>query len=217
MYSRGYTNSLNDYSLFIKGQPGCLVLLAVYVDDIIVTGDDTSEISALKQFLDDQFRIKDLGSLHYFLGIEVSVVPGEVLLNQKKFVFDLLQQFECATVSPIVCPLDLNSKLHADSGALFPSPNKYRSLVGKLHFLTHTRPDICFAVQHLSQCLKSPRVPHMFAALHVLRYLKGTVGLGLFYSDSLDFAIHAFSDSDWAACPDTRRSVTGFCMLLGVV
>ncbi|XP_070020572.1 uncharacterized mitochondrial protein AtMg00810-like [Nicotiana sylvestris] len=89
---------------------------------------DTIEISALKQFLDEQFRIKDQGSLHYFLGIEVSAIPGGVLLNQKKFVSDLLQQFDCVDVSSVVCPLNLNSKLHADSNALFPSPDKYRSL-----------------------------------------------------------------------------------------
>ncbi|XP_075109190.1 uncharacterized protein LOC142180981 [Nicotiana tabacum] len=94
LYSRGYTRSLNDYSLFIKGQPG----------------------------------IKDQGSLHYFLGIELSAIPGGVLLNQKKFVSDLLQQFDCVDVSSVVCPLNLNSKLHADSSALFPSPDKYRSL-----------------------------------------------------------------------------------------
>lgn len=99
LYSRGYTHSLNDYSLVIKGAPSNLVLLAVYVDDIIITGDDNAEISALKQFLDAQFKIKDLGCLHYFLGIEVSTISGGVILNKKKFVSDLLQQFDCTVVS----------------------------------------------------------------------------------------------------------------------
>lgn len=134
--------------MFIKGQPGCLVLLTVYVDDIITTWDDTTEITALKHFLDDHFKIKDLGSLHYFLEIEVSSNHGGVLLNQKKFVSDLLQQFDCFAVSFVTYPLDLNTKLHADSGDLFPSPDKYRSLIGKLLFLTHTRPNVCFAVHH---------------------------------------------------------------------
>jgi len=214
-HSRGYRHSLNDYSLFLKGTPDSLVVVAVYVDDIIVTGHDCDEIAALKVFLDNTFKIKNLGSLHYFLGLEVKHVPGGIHLNQHKYVTDLLHAFDCVSVSPVVSPLDISIKLHADSGDLLPAPDQFRSLVGKLLFLTHTRPDICFTVQHLSQYLKCPRVPHMSAAMHVLRYLKGTPSLGLFYSDVADYSVTGYSDSDWAACPDTRRSVTGFCVLLG--
>nr|XP_016472581.1 PREDICTED: uncharacterized mitochondrial protein AtMg00810-like [Nicotiana tabacum] len=127
--------------------------------------------------------------------------------------FSLFSALLCS-VTPVVYPLDLNTKLSADSGDLLPALESFRSLVGKLLFLTHTRPDIHFVVQHLSQFLKSPRVPHITDALHVLRYLKGTMDLGLFCSDSNDFSITAFLDSDWAACPDTRRSITGFCIFL---
>ncbi|XP_075101908.1 uncharacterized protein LOC142177332 [Nicotiana tabacum] len=161
------------------GSPGHMVIIVVYVDDIILTGDDLAEITTLKSFLDAQFKNKDL------------------------------------EVASVVCPLDLNSKLKADYGDLLAQPERYRSLVGKLLFLTRTRPDICFGVQHLSQFLQSPRVPHMFVALHILRYLKGTPDLHLFYSNSSDFTISAYSNSDWVACPDTRRSVTGFCVFLG--
>ncbi|XP_070012764.1 uncharacterized mitochondrial protein AtMg00810-like isoform X2 [Nicotiana sylvestris] len=100
-----------------------MVLLVVYVDDIIITGDDSVEVTSLKQFLDSQFKIKDLESLHYFLGIEVCSVSGGVILNQKKFTSDLLQQFACTAVTPVVCPLDLNTKLYADSGDLLPAPS----------------------------------------------------------------------------------------------
>lgn len=214
-FSQRIQHSLNDYSLFIKGTTGSLVILVVYVDDIIITGEDNDEISALKLFLDEQFKIKDLGSLHYFLGIQMSHVPGGMILNQQKYISDLLHQFDCSGVSSVVCPLDTNVKLLADCGDPLPSPDQYRSLVGKLLFLTHTRPDICFAVQHLSQFLKCPRVPHMNAAFHVLRYLKGTSSMGLFYSANDIFSLSGYSDSDWAACHDTRRSVTGFSILLG--
>nr|XP_016456634.1 PREDICTED: uncharacterized mitochondrial protein AtMg00810-like [Nicotiana tabacum] len=215
LYSKGFHHSLNDYSLFIKGSPGHLVILAVYVDDIILTGDDLREISALKHFLDSEFKIKDLGSLHYFWGIEVNTLPDGVALNQRKFTFDLLKEYDCMYVHSVVNPLDLNQKLKADAGDLLPSPEKYRSLVGKLLFLPHTRPDICFSVQHLSQFMQTLRVPYMIAALRLLRYLKGTPDLSPFYSNSTNFSIKAYSDSDWAACPDTRKSVFGFCIFLG--
>ncbi|XP_019253864.1 PREDICTED: uncharacterized protein LOC109232553 [Nicotiana attenuata] len=213
--SRGYSHSLNDYSLFTRGSGSSLVIFAVYVDDIILTGTDLSEISSLKGFLHEQFRIKDLGSLNYFLGIEVLYCDSGVLLHQKKFTHDLLESFDSSASSVVVCPLTINEKLKASVGDLLPKPEEYRCLVGKLNFLTHTRPDISFAVQHLSQFLQSPRIPHMQAALYLLRYLKGTSDFGLFFSHSPDLGLRVYCDSDWASCADSRRSVTGFCVFLG--
>nr|XP_018631258.1 uncharacterized mitochondrial protein AtMg00810-like [Nicotiana tomentosiformis] len=202
-----------DEKVYMKLPPG-LSVTTTSSSSSFSTLDDLAEITALKTLLNAQFKIKYLGTLHYFLGIEVSSLPGGVLPNQKKFIFDLLREFDCLEVASVVFPLELNSKLKADCGDLLAQPERYRSLVGKLLFLTNTRPDIYFGVLHLSQFLQSPRVPHMAIALHLLRYLKGTPDLGLFYSNSSDFTISAYSDSDWATCPDTMRYVTGFCVFL---
>ncbi|XP_019228598.1 PREDICTED: uncharacterized protein LOC109209733 [Nicotiana attenuata] len=191
------------------------VFLAVYMDDIILTGDDLNEISALKEFLNNQFKIKDLGLLNYFLCIEVLYDDSGVILHQRKFIADLLHEFNCDSVSAVVSPLELGVKLKSDDGELLPRPGTHRSLVSKLNFLTHTRPDLCFAVQHLSQFLKCPRVPHMNAVFHILRYLKGTPDFGVFLNNSPDFSLLAYCDSDWAACSESRRSVSGFFISLG--
>ncbi|XP_070047020.1 uncharacterized mitochondrial protein AtMg00810-like [Nicotiana tomentosiformis] len=161
------------------------------------------------------FKIKDLGLLNYFLGIEVCYLQSGILLSQKKFISDLLSEYKCADVSTIVSPLDMNHKLHSDVGELLPQPESYRSLVGKLNFLTHTKPYLYFVVQHLSQFLQRPRVPHMTAALHVLRYLKGTSNFGVLLNNYVDLSLLASCDSDWAACPESRRSVSGCCIQLG--
>uniref|UniRef100_A0A1S4DM69 Uncharacterized mitochondrial protein AtMg00810-like n=1 Tax=Nicotiana tabacum TaxID=4097 RepID=A0A1S4DM69_TOBAC len=166
--TRGYTHSLNDYSLVIKRSESSTVFLVVYVDDIILTGDDPKEINALKMFLDDLFKVKDLGLLNYFLGIELLYVDSGVLLHQRKFVSELVVEYGCSDASAVSSPFELCVKLKSDVGVLLPNPDSYRSLVGKLNFLTHTRPDLCFVVQHLSQFLKTPRLPHMTVALHVL-------------------------------------------------
>ncbi|XP_060201939.1 uncharacterized mitochondrial protein AtMg00810-like [Lycium barbarum] len=213
--SRGYTHSLNDYSLLVKISDHSFVFLAVYVDDIILTGDDLDEISALQFFLYDQFKIKDLGLLHYFLGVEVLYHDFGVLLHQKKFISDLLGEFHCTDVSPVTSPLALTIKLHASLGDLLPKPDAYRCPIGKLTFLTHTRPDLCFVVQNLSQFLHTPRVPHMDAALHVLRYLKGTSEIGVHLNNSPTMSLVGCCDSDWAACPNSKHFVTGFCVFLG--
>ncbi|XP_019244537.1 PREDICTED: uncharacterized protein LOC109224411 [Nicotiana attenuata] len=185
------------------------------MDDIILTGDDLTEISALKEFFNDQFKINDLGLLNYFLGIEVFYDNSGVILHQRKFIADLLREFGCDSASAVVSPLELGVKLKFDDGELLPRPDTYRSLVGKLNFLTHTRPDLCYAVQHLSQFLKCPRVPHMNAALHILRYLKGTLDFGVSLSTPSNFSLLAYCDSDWAACSESRRTVSGFCITLG--
>ncbi|XP_059301839.1 uncharacterized mitochondrial protein AtMg00810-like [Lycium ferocissimum] len=165
--------------------------------------------------LDDSFKIKDLGEAHYFLGLEIIKQPTGILVSQHKFTSDLLAEFHCSTVTPVVSPLELYRKLSAESGDPCPDPSLYRKLVGKLNFLQHTRPDISFAVQHVSQFLHYPRLPHLEAGLHVLRYLAGSPGLGILLNDSPDFSLSGYCDSDWAGCVQTRRSITGFYILLG--
>uniref|UniRef100_A0A3Q7FJI4 Reverse transcriptase Ty1/copia-type domain-containing protein n=1 Tax=Solanum lycopersicum TaxID=4081 RepID=A0A3Q7FJI4_SOLLC len=192
-----------------------LVFVVVYVDDIILTGTDVNEIRSLKSFLHDQFKIKDLGKLHYFLGLEILYKDTGVLISQRKFTTDLLKEFDCTSCKPSMSPLEPTVKFKANEGALLKDPTFYRKLVGKLNFLTNTRLDITFSVQHLSQFLQSPREPHLKAAYHVLRYLMNDPCLGVFLSNSTDCTITAYCDSDWAACPDSRRSVSGYIVLMG--
>lgn len=128
---------------------------------------------------------------------------------------DLLQEFDCNQDSPVTCPLDYNTKLTPEAGALLGYPSTYRRLIGKLNFLTNTKPDIAFSVQHLSQFLQQPREPHMQAAQHVLRYLKGEPSLGILLSKSPSFDLLAYCDADWASCPHSRRSVSGFVVFFG--
>ncbi|XP_019255211.1 PREDICTED: uncharacterized protein LOC109233803 [Nicotiana attenuata] len=213
--SKGYTHSLLDYSLFYKKNGGSMVFVAVYVDDVLVTGTDLEEIGTLKRYPHETFRIKDLGRLHYFLGLEILYKDNGVLISQRKFTMDLLSEFDCMKYSALTSPLDPSTKLSANEGSLLPDPSYFRKLVGKLNYLTNTRLDISYSVQCLSQFMQNPREPHLRAAYHVLRYLKGDPNFGIFLSNSNDYNIQAFCDSDWAACPDSRKSVSGYVVLLG--
>ena len=98
---------------------------------------------------------------------------------------------------------------------MLQDPEVYRRMVGKLLYLNMTRPDISYSVQQLSQFMQTPRSPHFAAALHIIRYLKGTMDCGLFYSSSGSLSMHGFSDADWGTCAYSSRSLTGYCVFLG--
>ncbi|XP_019258159.1 PREDICTED: uncharacterized protein LOC109236430 [Nicotiana attenuata] len=215
LYSRGYTHSMFDYSLFYKGKGNSVTFVAVYVDDVIITGAHLEKITSLTKFLHETFRIKDLGRLHYFLGLEILYKGDGVLIKQRKFTQDLLKEFDCIGCTTVTSPLDPTVKLKADEEISLSDPGHYRKLVGKLNFLIGTRPDIAYSVQHLSPYMQNPRDTHLRASVHVLRYLKGSLSLGIFLSNSRDYRVRAFCDSDWAACPETRKSVSGYIVLLG--
>lgn len=214
LLSRGYSSSLNDYSLFTKCSASSTVILAVYVDDILLAGHDVSKLDSLRSFLDSQFKIKDLGDVHYFLGFEVSRVSQCLIIHQHKSIKDLLTEFNCSSVSHIVAPLEAHLKLTPESGDLLSDPSLYRRLIGKLNFLQHTTPEISFSVQHLSQFLQASSSDHLNVGLHVLRYLAKDPDRGILLT-SLDFSIQAYSDSHWATCFISRKSVTGFFITLG--
>nr|XP_017221298.1 PREDICTED: uncharacterized mitochondrial protein AtMg00810-like [Daucus carota subsp. sativus] len=159
--------------------------------------------------------MKDLGAVRYFLGIEIDRSASGFFLSQKKYVTDLLKAHDLINVTPLKVPLDAHLKLSPTAGQALTNPHPYQQLLGKLIYLTVTRPDINYAVHTLAQFMHSPTDVHMQAAKRLLRYLSGTKNQGLLLASSSAAELTAFSDSDWASCPFTRRSTTGFCLLLG--
>ena len=147
---KGFTQSKHDYSLFIKKDSIHIIIIAIYVDDMLVTGNNPSEITNIKLHLDSTFCIKDLGVLHYFLGIEVIYSFAGIILTQHKFTKELLPNSGIKSFKTVVTPHPLNLKLLAFEGELLPDATLYRSLVEKLNYLTNTKPDLSYTTQHLS-------------------------------------------------------------------
>lgn len=141
LLSKDYWFSKNDTSLVYKRNDSQITFLVIYVYDILVIEDDTSEISAIKNFMDTTFKIKGLGRLHYFLGIEFNYMSTGVILSWKKFILDVLAEFDCSHLSSVVSHLDSSIKLLTGEGISITDLSLYRKLVGKLKILTNTRPD----------------------------------------------------------------------------
>ncbi|XP_021803810.1 uncharacterized protein LOC110748084 [Prunus avium] len=212
LLSLGFQSSTADPSLFIHTSSSITFLL-VYVDDILITGSSPTTCNHFISQLSSRFAMKNLGPLHYFLGIQVHRTPTSIFLSQAKYIQELLTKASMVDCKPCTTPASL-VKLDTTSGDLLHDPTQYRSLVGALQYLTWTRPDIAFAVNQVCQHMQTPRIPHLSAVKRILRFLKGTPDQGLLFTKGSQDLI-AYSDADWAGCPIDRRSVTGFCLYLG--
>ena len=165
MRTRGYRQCNGDHTMFYRhSTSGGVVILLVYVDDIIIAGDDTSTIADLALFLGSEFALKHLGLLRYFMGIEVAYSSNGLSICQKKYNIDLLQELGKEDSRPLPTPIEANHKLGADKTEALVDPGSYQRLVGKLIYLTHTWPDIAYTVGVLSQFMHTPRVSHLHAA-----------------------------------------------------
>jgi hypothetical protein len=210
----GFKGSLVDTSLFIYLHGSVQVVMLVYVDDIIITGTHLAVISTLILKLQQEFPLKDLGPLNFFLGIQVTRTTSGLHLCQTKYILEILRKAHMADSKPSKSPCVSGSKLSRYTGDPLIDPTTYRQVVGALQYCTLTRPEIAYSVNQLCQHMHAPTSTHWVAAKRVLRYLNGSPNHGLYYTKS-NLQINAFCDSDWAGCPDDRRSTTGFAVFLG--
>jgi hypothetical protein len=175
------------------------IYLLVYVDDIIIASSSPTAAVDLLQKLQHDFALKDLGNLHYFLGIEVSHAKEGIYLSQKKYMMDVLQRAGMLSCKPASTPLSCSTKISAQVGdRLSPEDTtRYRNIVGSLQYLTLTRPNISFAVNKACQYLHSPTTVHWTAVERILRFLKHTMDSAFLLRRSPSTMVSAFSDADW--------------------
>ncbi|KAM1292859.1 hypothetical protein ACFX2H_019596 [Malus domestica] len=211
----GFHQSWSDYSLFVRNRQGSFMALLVYVDDVILAGNNLREIEETKLFLSQHFKLKDLGKLKYFLGIEVARSKQGIALCQRKYALEILEDAGFLGAKPSRLPMEPNMSLTQTDGTLLHDPSSYRRLVGRLIYLTITRPDLTYVVNMLSQFMDKPRQPHLEAVHKVLRYIKQSPGHGILLPSTGSLQLQAFCDADWARCKDTRRSIIGYCIFLG--
>nr|CAN61409.1 hypothetical protein VITISV_035127 [Vitis vinifera] len=188
-----------------------MAILIVYVDDIILSGNDMEELQNLKKYLSEEFEVKDLGNLKYFLGMEVARSRKGIVVSQRKYILDLLKETGMLGCKPIDTPMDSQKKLGIEKESTPVDRGRYQRLVGRLIYLSHTRPDIGFAVSAVSQFMHSPTEEHMEAVYRILRYLKMTPGKGLFFKKTENRDTEVYSDADWAGNIIDRRSTSGYC------
>ncbi|KAL0641591.1 hypothetical protein Bca4012_103035 [Brassica carinata] len=194
---RGFKKSELDHTFFTLTTSSGMIALLVYVDDIIITGSDKEGIIATKEFLKSMFEIKDLGEMKYFLGIEICRSKEGLFMSQRKYTLDLLKG------------------AGAYGGKTARMPIEDGKLVGKLIYLTITRPDICFAVNQVSQHMQVPKEHHWRMVERILMYLNGSPDQGVWMGCNGSTEVVGYCDADWAGDRADRRSTTGYCTFIG--
>ncbi|XP_071696967.1 uncharacterized mitochondrial protein AtMg00810-like [Rutidosis leptorrhynchoides] len=145
-----------------------------------------------------EFEMSDLGLIHYFLGMKINQQTSGVYISQKKYASDMLKRFNMFSCKPVTSPFVLNFKLSKEDGDKLADPTLYRSIIGSLLYLAISRPDLAYAASFLSRFMTSPTSSHLGAARRVLRYLKGSLDLGIMFERNKDVKLEGYSDSDWA-------------------
>ncbi|XP_025702922.1 uncharacterized mitochondrial protein AtMg00810-like [Arachis hypogaea] len=189
-------------------------------DDIIITGESAESVQEVIQQLNSKFALKDLGDLHYFLGIQVTKTKdGGLVLTQQKYIGELLTKVDMVGCAACHTPLPSTTNITVLGGASFNDPGLYRSVIGSLQYLTITRRKICYCINKLAQFVQSPLDSHWRMVKRVLRYLSSTASYGLHIKSDTDqntaIKIVAYNDSDWAGDPDVRKSTSGYCVFVG--
>ena len=209
----GMTWSTSDHSvIYHHTSSRQCIYLSVYVDNIVITGNDQDGVRKLKQHLFSHFQTKDLGKLKYFPGIEITQSKSDVVMSQRKYVLDTLKEKGMLDCKPVDTPMDPNVKLIPRQGEPLRDPGRYRQLVGRLNYLTITRSNISFPMSVVNHFLQSPYNSHWDIVIHILRYIKGTPGQGVLYENRGHTQVIGYCDANWAGSLIDRHFTSEYCV-----
>ncbi|GKV28744.1 hypothetical protein SLEP1_g37756 [Rubroshorea leprosula] len=211
----GFEKCPYEHTLFIKSEDGKMLIVCLYVDDLIYTGNDMVMFDKFKKSMMAEFEMSDLGLMHYYLGIEVNQSAAGIFISQKKYVQDILDRFRMKNCNPVSTPIEPGLKLVKNPGGKEINNTLYKQIMGSLMYLTATRPDIMHAVSLISRYMDCPKEVHLLAAKRILRYLQGTTEYGLFYKNGEKSELFGFTDSDFARDLDDRKSTSGYVFIMG--
>ena len=191
------------------------MVVSLYVDDLIFTGNDVKMLKEFQHSMMAEFKMTDLGELHHFLGIEVHQSEKGIFISQKSYAKEVLKKFMMVNANPVSTPCITGLKLSKEGEGKLVNSTIFRSLVGKLMYLTSTRPDIVYAVSLVSRFMEKPYSNHWEVAKRILRYVRGTIDYGIFYKANTLVDLIGYTDSDLAGSIDDSRSTSGYVFHLG--
>ncbi|KAJ9542154.1 hypothetical protein OSB04_028660 [Centaurea solstitialis] len=214
LLSKGFKQGTIDTTLFLKKEGDDLLLVQIYVDDIIFGSTNPKLCTKFSKIMETEFEMSMMGELNFFLGIQVKQNPDGIIINQSKYIKDMLKKFKMSDCSPIKTPMPTGNLLGPDLAGKSVDQKIYRSMIGSLLYLTATRPDIMFATCFCARFQANPKESHLAAVKRILQYLKGTPELGLWYPKDSSFELISFTNTDYGGCKLDRKSTSGSCQFL---
>ncbi|KAJ9542267.1 hypothetical protein OSB04_028773 [Centaurea solstitialis] len=215
LLSNKYHRGTTDITLFYKNTQNDILLVQIYVDDIIFGSADISLCKDFESLMQKEFKMSMMGELTFFLGLQVKQSSKGIFINQAKYVQDVLKKYKLSEASPMRTPMATSLKLHKDISGISVESKLYRGMIGSLLYLTASRPDIMFSTCVFARYQSDPKESHMLVVKRILRYLKKTPSLGLWYPLYSGFDLLAYTDSDYGGCQVDRKSTSGSCHFLG--
>ena len=211
----GFEKCPHEHTLFVRRMDGGkMLIVCLYVDDLISTGNDASMFRNFKHSMMTEFDMTDLGRMSYFLGLEVLQRSEGIYVSQRKYAQEVLERFNMNQCNAVHNPIVPGFKLMKDEGGVEIDSTLYKQIVGSLMYLTATRPNMMYVISLISRFMERPIEQHLQAAKRVLRYLKGTVSFGLFYRKGGKEELIGYTDSDYARVQDDRKSTSGYVFML---
>ncbi|KAL8110234.1 hypothetical protein AgCh_026086 [Apium graveolens] len=211
----GFQRCSSEHGVYTRTKGEEKLIVAVYVDDLLITGNNVEGIENFKLQMSQNFEMTDLGKLNYYLGIEVEQGDGCIKLSQTGYARKIIEKAGMMGCNPTKYPMDPKEQIDKDEGGKAVDVTQYKSTIGGLRYLVHTRLDIAYAVGIASRYMEKPTMVHQNAVKRILRYVQGTLHFGLVYSKSNgNNIVTGFADSDLAGNMDDRRSTGGMCFYL---
>ncbi|XP_042972660.1 uncharacterized protein LOC122304450, partial [Carya illinoinensis] len=215
LIEKGFSRGKIDTTLFIKYENDDILLIQIYVDDIIFGATNENMCQVFAKTMQEEFEMSMMGELTFFLGLQIKQAKSGTFINQSKYIKELLKKFGMENAKEIGTPMSPSTKLDKDESGKPVDSKIYRGMIGSLLYLTASRPDIMFSVCLCARFQSSPKESHLIAVKRILRYLSGTINLGLWYPKHTSFDLISYTDADYAGCKIDRKSTSGACHFLG--
>ena len=214
-FTLGFDKCYSDTDFYVLQKDNLIIIIALFVDDLLVTGNQMEVILDCISKLKSEYEMTDLGLLHYYLGMQVYQHEDCTYVSQSKYIGDLLKRFNLEKCNPTDIPMSSGIKFETTSESQLADATQYRQLIGSLLYVTITRPDIAFAVNMMARFMQKPYVEHLQATKKILKYLAGTQDLALKFTKLSSIGLVGYSDSDYGGDSIDRKSTTAYVFNIG--